>query len=351
VKAVVYRGPGKVACEEVPYPNLPSDGLILRVEACGICGSDLRTYRYGLRIDTESQILGHEIAGVVAEVGRDVPDYTVGDRLAVAADVHCYKCYYCRHALYNLCEDWKLLGAHYPGGLADFMQLPVDILRRGIVHRIPDELSSIKAALAEPASSVIWAQQQLNIQPGEVVVIFGDGPIGALHVQIARARGAKPILIGLTGGRLNMFLHTDFGTWHVLDNNQEDVVARVRSLTDGLGADAAIVACAAKSAQAQAVDIVRKRGRIALFGGLPKEDPASHLDSNRIHYNEITIQGTFSYHPQIHKVALDLIARNLIEADKIITATYPLSQFEAGFQAAMNATELKVILIPDGATH
>lgn len=347
MKAVVYRGAGKVACEDVPYPDLPPDGLILKVTACGICGSDLRTYRHGMRADKDWQILGHEISGVVAEVGRDVHDYRAGERLAVAADVHCHKCYYCKQALYNLCDEWKLIGTHFPGGMTEYMQLSGDMLRRGIIHRIPDSLSDLHSALAEPASSVIWAQKLLAIEPGEVVVIFGDGPIGALHVQVARARGAKPIMVGITGGRLDLFKNHDFGTWHVFNNDIDDVIAEVKALTEGRGADAAIVAAPAKSPQAQAVNIVRKRGRVSLFGGLPKQDPITQLDSNRIHYDEISVIGTFSYHPSMHQTALDLLDRKLIEADKIITATYPLAQAEEAFQAALTATALKVILTPN----
>jgi L-iditol 2-dehydrogenase len=347
MKAVVYRGPGQVACEDVPYPDLPPDGLILKVTACGICGGDLRAYKHGLRADKAWQILGHEIAGVVVEVGRDVHDFQPGERLAVAADVSCHQCYYCRRALFNLCENWKLLGLDYAGGMADYMLLSEDILRRGIVHRTPDALSDVHAALAEPASSVLWAQQTLGIEPGEIVVIFGDGPIGALHVQVARLRGAKPIMVGITGGRLEMFRQHDLGTWQVLNNDTQDVISEVKALTDGRGADAAIVAAPVKSVQAQAVNIVRKRGRIGLFGGLPKNDPITQLDSNRIHYHEISVVGNFSYHPRMHGVALDLLARQLIRAEQIITATYPLVQVMDGFNAAMNAAELKVVLTPD----
>ncbi len=344
MKAVVYRGPGKVACEEVPVPALPPDGVLLKVAACGICGSDLRTYRHGMRGNLDFQILGHEISGIVAEVGAQVTGYAPGDRLAVAADVHCHECYYCKKALYNLCEKWRLIGTHLPGGMAEYMLLSHEILTHGIIHRIPDTLADLPSALAEPASSVIWAQQQLLIEPGEVVVIFGDGPIGALHVQVARARGAKAVVVGLTGERLEMFRRRDLGAWKVLNNDTDDVLAEVRSLTDGRGADAAIVAAPAKSAQAQAVHIVRKRGRIALFGGLPKNDPLVELDTNRLHYDEVSVIGTFSYHPDIHRTALDLLDRGLIQADKIITAMYPFERAEDAFKAALNSTELKVVL-------
>jgi len=349
VKAVVFRGPGRIACEEVPYPDLPADGAILQVTACGICGGDLRAYKHGLRADRDFQILGHEITGVIAAVGPQVTGYKVGERIAVAADVSCHKCYYCKAGYYNLCEEWKLIGLDYPGGMAEYMQLPAAILERGIIHRIPATLSDRRSVLAEPASSVLWAQRELHVEPSEVVVIIGDGPIGALHVQVARLRGAKPIMVGVTGRRLDIFNNHDMGAWKVFDNNLTDVSAEVRELTDGRGADVVIVACPVKSAQAQAIEIVRKRGRVGLFGGLPKNDPMTQLNSNRIHYNEISVIGNFSYHPSMHQVALDLLDRGLIDADKIITAVYPITEVQAAFQAALDAAELKVVLTPNGS--
>ncbi len=349
MKAVVFRGAGRIACEDVPYPDLPPNGVILKVTACGICGGDLRAYKHGLRTEREWQILGHEISGVVAEVGADVHDYKVGDRLAVAADVSCHACFYCKRAYFNLCEDWKLIGLDYPGGMAEYMLLPEAILRRGIVHRIPASLSDQRSALAEPASSVIWAQKDLDVQPGDVVAIIGDGPIGALHAQVARLRGAKPVMIGITGPRLDMFINNPrLGAWHVLDNLTQDVIAEVKALTGGRGADVAIVANPFKETQAQAVNMVRKRGRVGLFGGLPKDDPITQLDSNRIHYDELLVMGNFSYHPDIHADALDLLDRGLIDADQIITATYPLEDVHAAFEDAMQGTALKVVLAPHG---
>ncbi len=351
MKAVVYRGPQQIACETVPDPELTPESVVIKVTACGICGGDLRAYKHGLRTDRSWQILGHEISGVVIEVGSKVADYRVGDRLAVAADVSCHACYYCQRAYFNLCENWQLIGLDFPGGMAEYMLLPDAILQRGIVHRIPDGLSDRRSALAEPASSVLWAQRELNVQPGEVVAILGDGPIGALHVQVARLRGAKPIIIGVTGNRLEMFRQRDLGAWRVLDNWKDDVIGEVLALTEGRGADVAIVANPHKETQAQAVNIVRKRGRVGLFSGLPKGDPITQLDSNRIHYNELLVMGNFSYHPSIHADALDLLARGLIDADKIITATYPLEHVQAAFEAAMTGNELKVVLDPHGTLN
>ncbi len=348
MKAAILRGPGQFACEDLPYPELPTDGAILKVEACGICGSDLRAVKHGLRFGISSQILGHEVAGVLVEVGRDVHDYAVGDRLAIAADVHCQACYYCHHDLYNLCENWQLLGTHYPGGMAEYMQLPDAILHRGIVHRIPEELSSLYAALAEPASSVIAAQQDLNIQLGEVVVIFGDGPIGALHVQVAQARGAKAILVGTRPERLDLMRKRGIGAWRILDSHTTDVVAEIKALTEGRGADSAIAAAPSKTAVTAAISVVRKRGRVALFAGMPRNDPMVEIDNNRIHYDEVRLFGSFSYHPSCHQIALDLIGRGLIDAQKIITALYPLEQLDKAMDALKDHRELKVMLTPQG---
>jgi L-iditol 2-dehydrogenase len=342
MKAAVFRGPGRLALEDVPDPALPAEGLILHVEACGICGSDLRALAHGLRFAREWQILGHEVAGVVAQVGKDVPDYQVGERLAVAADIHCHRCYYCRRALYNLCEDWQLIGAHYAGGMAEYMALPEDILRRGIVHRIAEGLPSVHAALAEPAASVLASQHDAGVELGEVVLIIGNGPMGCLHVQVARARGAKAVLVGRRAERLRAA--EGLGAWQLIDASQRDLAAEVRALTEGRGADVAIVACASREAQSEAVQLVRKRGRVILFGGLPKEDPIAHLDANRIHYDELRIMGSFSYHPSFHQLALEMIARGQIEAQKLITSTFPLSRVVEAFAAAREATQLKVVI-------
>lgn len=345
MRAAVLRGPGKLAVEDMPTPVVPPDGLLLKVMACGICGSDLRSYQHGMRSDNEWQILGHELNGLVAEVGRDVHDYQVGDRLAVAADVSCHDCYYCDRALFNLCENWKLIGAHYPGGMAEYMLLPVDILRRGIVHHIPEGLSYIEAALAEPMSGVLASHYNIGLELGEIVAIIGAGPIGCLHVEIAKARGARPIIIELNPQRLDKA--KALGVEAAIAAGEEDVIAKVRQLTAGYGADVSIVAAPSAAAQAQAIQMMRKRGRVVLYGGLPKTAPTAELNTNIIHYDELTVFGAFSYHPRFHQLALEMLARGQIQAAKIITNTYPLEQVIEAFESAKSGDEIKAIIIPN----
>jgi L-iditol 2-dehydrogenase len=329
----------------MPTPTVPPDGLLLKVMACGICGSDLRSYQHGMRSDNEWQILGHELNGIVAEVGRDVHDYQVGDRLAVAADVSCHDCYYCDRALFNLCENWKLIGAHYPGGMAEYMLLPEDILRRGIVHRIPDGLSYVEAALAEPMSGVLASHHNIGLELGEIVAIIGAGPIGCLHVEIAKARGARPIIIELKPQRL--VKAKALGVEAAIAAGEEDVISKVRQLTGGYGADVSIVAAPSAAAQAQAVQMMRKRGRVVLYGGLPKTAPTAELNTNIIHYDELTVFGAFSYHPRFHELALEMLARGRIQVPKIITNTYPLEQVVEAFESAKSGDEIKAIIIPN----
>lgn len=344
--AAVFRGPGQLGVEALPYPQVPADGLILKVMACGICGGDLRTYQHGLRIEKDWQILGHELNGVVVDVGENVEDYQIGDRLAIAADVSCQHCYYCRRGLYNLCDRWELLGAHHAGGLQQYMTVTEAILRRGIVHRIPAGLDHIQAALSEPMSSVLASQHNIGIDLGETVAILGAGPIGCLHVEIAKARGARPIILERIPERLEFAVSLGVEA-AILADDDTDVIAAVQALTEGRGADVAIVAAPSKSAQDQAVRMVRRRGRVVLFGGLPKHDPLTSLDSNIIHYSELTIFGAFSYHPRFHQIALDLLARGRIQTEKIITGVYPLELLLDAFQAAMTGQEVKVIITPN----
>lgn len=345
MKAAVLRGPGKLAVEEIPTPEVPPDGLLLKVMACGLCGSDLRSYQHGMRYDSEWQILGHELNGVVAEVGADVDDYQVGDRLAVAADVSCHNCYYCDRALYNLCENWKLIGAHYPGAMAEYMLLPVDILRRGIVHRIPPNLSHIDAALAEPMSGVLASHYNIGLELGETVAIIGAGPIGCIHVEIAKARGARPIIIELNPQRLAKA--EALGVEAAVQAGDQDVISKVRQLTNGYGVDVSIVAAPSAIAQAQAVQMMRKRGRIVLYGGLPKTAPTAEINTNIIHYDELTVFGAFSYHPRFHQLALEMLDRGQIQVEKIISNTYPLEQVVEAFESAMAGDEIKAIITPN----
>jgi len=354
MKAAFLVGEKQYKLRDIPNSNTPEDGLVLQVEVCGVCGSDLRRWREGPVPGERSLagfdgiIAGHEVAGTVISAGKKVTKYRVGDRVAIAPDIHCGHCYYCQRGLYNLCDALHFLGISpgYPGGFAEQMVLTHEALTLGIVHHIPKGLPTHHAALSEPASSVLACHQKASTSVKDTVVVIGAGPIGCLHIAVAKAQGARVIVSELSATRRETA--AKFKPDAVLDPMREDFVTRVRELTGGLGADLIICANPVSSTQAEAVRAVRKGGRVVLFGGLPKAHPMTTLDSNIIHYGEIEVVGAFSYHPTMHALALDVLQRGIIPAELLITHQFPLESINQAFDTAASGSGLKVVVVPFG---
>lgn len=343
MKAAVFEGLENIVIREVPVPACEEDGMLVKVEACGICGGDIRNFHNGLRAGVQKQIMGHEIAGIVEKTGAKVTRFKVGDRVALAPDVSCGECYYCKRGLVNLCVEHKMLGTHWPGGFAQYVYLPSDVLNRGFVELIPEGMSFEEAAMGEPASSVIACQEMVNISMGDTVVVFGDGPIGCVHIEVAKSRGASKVIMI---GRRKLELAKQFEPAHMINSNVSDPVEEVLRITDGLGADVCICANANVDTQRQAVEMVRKRGVVVLFGGVPKSNPMTVLDSNKIHYNEITVTGSFSYPSTGLEKSLKYIKEGRISAKKYVTKMVTLDNVVEGIKSAKRGEALKVVIKP-----
>ncbi len=346
MKAAFLTGPRTLEVREVPKPTCPEDGLVLKVGACGICGSDLRRWKEGTAEGVEENTPGHEIAGEVIAVGDRVTRFQVGDRLAVAPDIHCGHCWYCERGMGNLCDNLRFIGItpDIPGGFAEQVVLTRDILENGIVHKMPADMSFRLGALAEPLSSVIAAHDKAGTSLDDVVVVMGAGPIGCLHIMVAKARGARVIVSQPSATRRAAAAR--FGPNALVDPFNQDLVAFVKDFTAGLGASIAICANPIAATQAQAVELTRKSGRIVLFGGLPKANPLTTLDGNKIHYGEREVVGAFSYHPTQHEAAVNLLHRGVIPAEMLISHTMPLADIGAAFETAASGEGLKVIVEP-----
>jgi L-iditol 2-dehydrogenase len=349
MKAAILVGPRRIEMRQVADPAVPDDGLVLDVRACGVCGSDLRRWKEGPPEGKADIVPGHEIAGVVRAVGPNLRGFSVGENLAVAPDVHCGRCYFCQRGLYNLCDNLRFIGidAELGGGFAEQLALTADILTNGCVHRMPADMTFQEGALAEPVSSIVACHDKAGTSLNDTVVVMGGGPIGCLHIMVAKARGARVILSEPGKGRRT--LAQRFGPAAVCDPFTEDLAARVRDLTEGVGADIVVCANPSAASQAQAVQVVRKGGRVVLFGGLPKANPLTMLDGNRIHYGEIMVVGAFSYHPMYHDQALDLIRLGVIDTG-VITHTFPLPQVEQAFAMADGGVDaLKVMVVQESS--
>jgi L-iditol 2-dehydrogenase len=335
-----------MALKETDDPKCSEGGLVIRVKAVGICGSDVRTYESGSGKIKPPMILGHEVAGEVVEVGKAHTSYHVGDRIAMAPGIFCNRCYYCQHGMRTMCENLEELAFQYQGGFAEYMPIPGAAFERGRIVPIPEGLSFEHASICEPPSSCIMAQERAGIGLGDTVVILGAGPIGCIHTQIARARGAsKIILVEVSAERLQMAraFHADF----YVDSNQVNPVDKVKEITKGLGADCIIVAAPSAVAQVQAIEMSRKRGTVVLFGGLPKDRPFASLNCNLIHYRDIRVIGHYGQERHHVSLALEMISRGIVSADKLISDVLPLDQYSKGFELMRDKKALKVILIPE----
>ncbi len=346
MKAVVVRAPMDYGIEEVPMATAPAGGLLLKVEACGLCGSDLRTLRSGHRKVALPWIIGHEICGEVVALGPGYAGvWAVGDRLAVGPLAYCGACDFCADGEFEYCEAYREIGQAWPGGFAEYLALPETCVRLGTVRRAPERLESVYAAISEPISSCVHAQEKGQVSLGQTLVVIGTGPIGCIHISLARARGVRQVIVAdIVDERLA--LAEPFGPDAVVNAAKTDLVAEVRRLTGGRGADVVITATPAPVAQVQAVEMARKGGRILLFGGLPKDQSRPGIDMNLVHYNALHLIGTTIFAPRHQRIALELMASGRIPVEKLVTHRFPLEAFAEGAHLALEGKALKVVFSP-----
>jgi len=344
MKAAYFIAPETLELREVPEPEVPEDGLLLEMKACGICGSDIRRWREGPAPGGRGVVPGHEASGIVCGVGRRAGGFAEGDRVAIAPDIHCGECYFCRRERYNLCDNLKFIGITegYAGGFAEKLALTGEVLQNGIVNRIPEGLSMTHAAVSELCCSVIATHEKVGTGQGDTVVVIGAGPAGCLHVALAKSRGARVIVLEVSDVRRE--LTARFGPDLVLDPSSGEVVSAVRDHTGGIGADLVICANPVSKTQALGVEIVRKGGKVVLFGGLPKANPMTVLNGNLIHYGEIEVVGSFSYHPRFHPIALALLAEGKLPVERLITHTFTLDRINEAYRTAAGGEALKVVI-------
>jgi L-iditol 2-dehydrogenase len=346
MKAAVVRAALQFDVEDVPTPTCPERGLLLKVEACGLCGSDLRTLRSGHRKVTFPWIIGHEICGTVAGVGPGYQGvWEEGERLAVGPVAYCGVCDFCVDGQYELCENYREIAQAWPGGFAEYVAIPEECVRLGTIQRAPEGLDPAFAAVSEPISSCVNAQERGRVGLGDTVVIIGAGPVGCIHTSLARARGADKIFIAdIVDDRLRMA--EPFEPDAIINAARTDLVAEVRRLTGGKGADVIVTATPAPVAIVQAVEMARKSGRILVFGGLPKDNSKPGVDMNLVHYNALYLIGTTTFAPRHQRVALRLMASGRVPVDKLVTHQFPLAEFQRGATMALEGKVLKGVFRP-----
>jgi L-iditol 2-dehydrogenase len=345
VKVTRLYAPEDLRIEEAPAPEARRGEVVIRVRSCSTCGTDAKIFHHGHHHISLPRVLGHEVAGEIVEVGNGADGFGIGDRVQVIAAIPCRECFYCRRGQQTVCENLESIGYQYDGGFAEFMRVPRKVLDRDGLNHVPDHVPFEAASLTEPLACVLNGQEIAQVGDGDVVAVLGAGPIGCLHVRLARARGASSIILADVNERrlgLSARAQPDI----VLDSAREDAVDAVRKATDGRGADVVITATGAGAAQEQALEMAAARGRISLFGGLPHDNSVIRFDSNLVHYRELIVVGAYGSAPRHNRAALELISTGAVEVEDLITHRVPLDRVRDAIAIVTSGEGLKVVVEP-----
>ncbi len=346
MKAATYHGKADLRVENIADPSLTEGEILLAIEACSVCGTDLRTYRNGDKKITPPRVLGHEFCGKVIESRNPSANVQVGDRVVMYIVLSCGECKYCRAGRENLCISRTTMSYHYDGAFAPYVKVPARAVRRGSLFKVTTDQSSQQMSLAEPLGCVTNAHTHLGIGLQDRVAVIGAGPIGAMHAVLARLQGAQSVhLFDINQKRLDMMTRFDIdGT--ILSDQEGSHLAQALELTAGEGFDVVIVAVSSAFAQADALEIAGKGARVEFFGGLPKSNPTALLNTNHLHYKELMVSGSYSEKISDFRTAYHLIQSGRFPADRFITHELPLERIHESFTMMESGEALKVCINP-----
>lgn len=347
MQAAVYHQIGDIRIEKVSRPRPGRGEALLRVGAAGICGTDLRILANGHhRIPAgTARVLGHEFAGEIVEVGPGVAELRLDMRVGVAPNIGCGVCGQCVAGWTNLCEDYTAFGISLDGAFAEYVLIPEAAIRQGNVVSLPDSVTMPTAALVEPLSCCLNGQEAVSVGPGDVVVIVGAGPIGIMHLLLARLAGARTVVVSEVA-ETRVRQAVEHGADLVVNPGSEDLGAAVLEASDGEGASVVIVAAAAPKAQEQSLELAARRGRINFFGGLPKDKPHIQANANLIHYKQLVVTGSTGSNVRQYRTSMQLLGSGRLTLDSLVGARLPLEQVHEGIERSKAGQEMRILLEP-----
>ena len=340
MQVAMYYNNRDVRLEEMPVPEIGPDEMLMRVEASGICGSDVLEW---YRVRKAPLVLGHEVSGTVAETGSAIKRYRVGDRIAAGHHVPCLTCHYCMNGHETACDTLRTT-TFYPGGFAEFVRLPAINCDRGI-YPLPDTVDFEEGTFAEPLACVLRGQRAAGLEPALSVLVLGAGISGLLHIALARATGAGRIM----ATDVNAYRRKAaalFGADAVFEPS-DNIPARVKEVNKGRLADRVIVCTGAMPAVQQALDCV-DRGGTVLFFASTKPGEVFPLNTERTFWRtDITLTTSYAGSPADHVKALELIRSRAVPVKDMVTHRLPLAESGKGFWLVAEAREsIKVIIKP-----
>ena len=340
MRATIFHAPGELTVEDRALPEPGPGEVLLRVGAASLCASDVRVYR-GEKYARPGVIPGHEIAGVVGAVGAGVDGVAGGDRAVVCPVVACGHCRFCLVGRRNRCVDRRTLGYDLDGGFAQQLLIPAELVRLGHVLRIPDGLPLDIAALTEPCACVLASLDLCQVGAGGSLAIIGAGPMGLLHLLLARAAGAGPIIVSEpVAGRRAIAEH--WGADLVLDPEADDVAEAVRGATDGYGADAVVLTVGAVDLVPPSLELARKQGVVNLFAGFPPGQSVP-FDPNLVHYGEIVLSGSQNATTDQYRRTLALL-HSVPHIDEVVTNRYDIEHAPEAYSSRLAMDGLKSLV-------
>jgi len=342
MRIATYYSNKDIRINEALCPKIGPGELLIRIKASGICGTDVLEW---YRRDRVPLILGHEIAGVIEEVGKGLSQYKKGQRVAASHHVPCGKCNWCKSGHETVCDT--LRKTHFdPGGFCEYLRLPKINIKLGGIYPLPDNLSFDAATFTEPLACVLRGQRFAQVKEGKSVLVLGCGISGLLHLQLASAKGASFIAAtDIVDYRLNKA--KELAADKVINAQTEDVVEAFRKANQGKGADIVIVATGAKSAQEEALKCVERGGYVLFFAATGEGVEIPLSVNNTFWRNEVTLVSSYAATPREHLEAVELLSEGTIGTDKLITHRFNLDKIQEGFQLVAEARDsLKVVINP-----
>jgi L-iditol 2-dehydrogenase len=341
--AAVLYGKEHLQIETVDVPRIGAGDVLVRVRAALTCGTDVKVFQrgYHARMIQPPALFGHELAGDIVAMGREVRGFHVGQRVVAANSAPCGACYFCRRGQENLCQDLLFNNGAY----AEYIRIPERIVEKNM-YEVPEHVSYQDAALVEPLACVLRGLEETGLRAGDTIAVIGLGPIGMMFVRVAKAiYNARVIAIGRRPSQLDRA--RKMGADETIENRDgADIIGPVRAMTEGRGADVVIEAVGVPEVWQLAIRLLRRGGVVNFFGGCPSGTEIK-LDTNLLHYSELTCKASFHHTPALVRKALDAVSRGCVSAKDMVNRVEPLINLLAVMQHLMSHNgHLKTAIIP-----
>lgn len=345
MKAVVLEGPNKFGPKEIEKPVINDDEILLKMERAAICGTDIRILEGKKTKDVRyPSVIGHEFSGNIAEKGKNVKGYEVGDKVCIANVIPCGSCASCLSGRENACINRTAIGYQYDGGFAEYVRIPRSCIEAGNVVKLSDHVSFTAGALTEPLACCIRGMKNAGTGFNDTVLVVGAGPIGLMHIQLSKSAGARKVIVS----EPNAFRREKaaaLGADVVVDPSARDLKEIVMGETGNLGADVIIVAIGVPAIMQSTLELCKKGGSVCLFAGFAGKGECN-ISANTIHYNEIRVCGSTAYKRSDYLAAAEMVETGKINLDEIATHTYGLDDFVEAYEMNKSGAGLKIMIKP-----